>query len=464
MTTTTTGARRIFSELAIANPDDLLFGVCPNPVRLTEAITVGNGTAIPELNYILPHGSEVSEEAMDQVVAVYRTMAEKALQRAVDLGIPALVIEIELVFELTLYPEWGARVIRATREVIDRFEPLGVHAALRTTVADIRDRVRPPRNRTSAETELMFESFERCAPYSDILSIETTGGKEVSDDAVLQCDMGGILFALGELASRDMGFVWDRVVAIAAAHGKVAGGDAACGFANTAMQLARKRMIPGVFAAVVRAAGAARSLVALECGATGPDKDCAYEGPILKAIAGIPISMEGKSAACAHSSPVGNVAMCCCDLWSNESIPYVNLFGGHSPEVSLEQLWYDCKLLNTATRTGQARALRDMLSESDIHTSAEALVLAPASCVRIAKAIVDGRDYSARCTNAAREALDIVEEAHRRGALTIPEMEQPWLELIRQSIDAYADLGGDTLGTFLPAYGEKFIPAEYGLD
>ena len=464
MPTTTTKPRRTFSQLAIGNSDDLVFGHCPNPVRLTDHITVGNGTAIPELNYILPHGSEVSEATLDQVVALYRTMAEKALQRAVDLGITAFVIEIELVFELTLNPEWGERVIRATREAIDSFEDRGVHAALRTTVADIRDRVRPPRNRTSAETELMFESFERCAPYSDILSVETTGGKEVSDEAILQCDMGGVLFALGELASRDMAFVWDRIVDISAKHGCVPGGDAACGFANTAMQLARKRMIPGVFAAVVRAVGAARSLVAVESGATGPDKDCAYEGPILKAIAGIPISMEGKAAACAHSSLIGNVAMCCCDLWSNESVPYVNLFGGHSPEVCLEQLWYDCKLMNTATRTGQARVLRDMLSESDTHASAEALVLAPASCVRIAQAIVDGGSYSKRCLNAARVALEIIEAAHRDGALAIPDNELPWLELIRHGIEGYAALDGAYLDTFTPAYGAKFIPAEYGIE
>ena len=38
-------------------------------------------------------------------------------------------------------------------------------------------------------------------------------------------------------------------------------------------------------------------MVCVEEGAKGPDKDCGYEGPFLKAIAGIPISMEGKTAA-----------------------------------------------------------------------------------------------------------------------------------------------------------------------
>ena len=338
-----------------------------------------------------------------------------------------------------------------------------MHAALRTTVADIRDRVRPPRNRSSAETQLVFETFERCAPLSDILSIESTGGKEVSDKAILQCDAAGMVFALGVLASNDMEFLWNRVCAIAAAHGKVAGGDAACGFANTSMQLARKRMVPTVFAAMVRAMGAARSLVAIECGATGPDKDCAYEGPILKAIAGIPIAMEGKSAACAHTSPIGNVAMSCCDTWSNESVPYVQMFGGYSPEVMLEQLWYDCKLMNEARRSGGALQLRDWLANSDAATSAEALVLTPESCIRIARAIVSTPDRAARTLRAGREALLIIGEAVESKRLRLPEIEVPWLEMLTAGLDAYEAQGDNAAAAYLAQYSGECIPAEYGL-
>ena len=424
---------------------------------------MGNGTTIPEVNYILPYGNGVSEDTIDKVVELYRTMAEHCLERALQLGVPTLVIEIELVFELTLHPEWGERVIKATREVIDDFKVKGVHAALRTTVADIRDRVRPPKNRTSAETELMFESFERCAPYSDILSIESTGGKEVSDDAILQCNAGGVAFALGDLAARDMEYVWTRVVEICKKHGKVPGGDAACGFANTAMQLAGKRMIPTVFAAMVRAMGAPRSLVAVECGATGPDKDCAYEGPVLKAIAGIPISMEGKSAACAHSSPLGNVAMCCCDLWSNESVPFVNLFGGHTPEVCLEQLWYDCKLMNTASKQGSSLILRNLLSDSDIFTSAEALILSPDSTMRLAKKIVSEPDRSKRTLKAGIEAITIIEESIQQGKLTIPSTESAWLDMMKTSLDEYGSLNGNRIDHYTSLFPDKFIPDEYGL-
>lgn len=452
-----------FSSLAITDPDALTFGVCPNPLRITPEITLGAGETFPEVNYILPYNTEVSERTIEDVIALYRRMATGALERACYLGIDRFVIEIELVFEMTQRPEWGEAILRTTRETMDSYRDRGVHTALRATVADIRDRARPPRNRTGAETRQVFETFERCAPYADILSIESTGGKEVSDEAILQCNAGAVAFALGELGSRDMAFLWKGIVDIARKHGKIAGGDAACGFANTAMQLANKRMIPGVFAAVVRAMGAARSLVAIEYGATGPDKDCAYEGPVLKAIAGIPIAMEGKSAVCAHSSPLGNVAMCCCDLWSNESVPYAQLFGGYTPEVSLEQLWYDCKLLNEARKAGCALTVRNLLRDSDIRSSAQALILSPESSVRIANAIIRDTDYAERTLNAAHEAVAIIEEACAAGNLVIPPIEAGWLDMIKASLDEFADQGAHRLDYYAAMFPETFLPAEYGL-
>lgn len=452
-----------FTALAITDPDKLLFGTAPYPVQVTPEIVIGAGETFPELNYTLPHGSEVSSGTLDQVRNTYRQMAACALKRAVELEVPRCIIEIELVFEMTLNPSWGEAIISDTREVIDEYKSQGVHAALRATIADIRDRTRPPRNRSGAETGLVLESLERCAPHADILSIESTGGKEVSDEALLMCDLGGVTFALGALAANDMSFLWTRIAEIAKKHGKTAGGDAACGFANTAMQLARQRMVPKVLAAVVRAMGAARSLVAVECGAQGPDKDCAYEGPVLKAIAGIPIAMEGKSAACAHSSHIGNVAMCCCDLWSNESTPYAQLFGGFTPAVSLEELWYDCKLMNEALRTGQAPMLRTLLANSDANNSAEALVLTPESTIRIGRAIVAATDYAERTANAAREAVAIIEEAAQSGALRISDREAPYLDKFKMDLDMFNGLGENAIDHYAAMYPGKFIPEEYGL-
>jgi methanol---5-hydroxybenzimidazolylcobamide Co-methyltransferase len=88
----------------------------------------------------------------------------------------------------------------------------------------------------------------------------------------------------------------------------------------------------------------------------GPDKDCGYEGPFLKAITGIPISMEGKTAACAHFSPIGNISCACTDLWSNESVQNIKLLSGMAPTAYMEQLEYDVRLMNQASFEGNAVA------------------------------------------------------------------------------------------------------------
>lgn len=165
--------------------------------------------------------------------------------------------------------------------------------------------------------DAMLELFEQSAAAgAEFLSIESVGGKELHDDALVNGDLRAVLFSLCVMGVRDMMFIWDHIVAITAKHGVHAAGDTACGFGNTAMVLAERKMIPRVFAAVVRAVTAVRSLVAYECGAVGPGKDCGYENPVLKAITGCPMSMEGKTAACAHLSPMGNLAAATADLWS----------------------------------------------------------------------------------------------------------------------------------------------------
>ena len=145
-------------------------------------------------------------------------------------------------------------------------------------------------------------------------------GKEVHDQALMYGDLKGIVTSMGILACRDMAWLWKHISEISQEYNCISGGDTACGFSNTAMQLAGQGMIPNVLAAIDRAASAPRSLVAYEYGAIGPSKDCAYEGPIIKVITGYPISMEGKSSSCAHFSPLGNIAGALADLWSNESI------------------------------------------------------------------------------------------------------------------------------------------------
>jgi methanol---5-hydroxybenzimidazolylcobamide Co-methyltransferase len=98
--------------------------------------------------------------------------------------------------------------------------------------------------RSSPRLGGMLELFERLAlAGGDFLSIESTGGKELHDDALLYCDVKGVVFALAVLGVRDMGFLWKKIVDVARKAGVRAGGDTASGFANTAIVLAEKKYI-----------------------------------------------------------------------------------------------------------------------------------------------------------------------------------------------------------------------------
>jgi methanol--5-hydroxybenzimidazolylcobamide Co-methyltransferase len=304
------------------------------------------------------------------------------------------------------------------------YHQYGLASEIRLTPNDLRN-CGPARQRSSKYLDQMMELFERgMIAGGDLLSIESTGGKEVSDEALMMCDVKAIMFALSVLGVRDMQFLWKKIVSAANRYGKIAAGDSACGFANTAMVLAEKKYIPKVFAALVRVISVVRSVVAMEEGAVGPDKDCGYEGPFLKAITGIPISMEGKTAACAHLSPVGNIASACCDLWSNESVQNIRLLSGMAPVAYMEQLEYDVRLMNEALRAGetQRQIFQQLLASSDVYTDPQALILSPENVIRISKSLLRGGSYVANARNGALEALDIIiEEVLRSGKMQLPK-------------------------------------------
>jgi methanol--5-hydroxybenzimidazolylcobamide Co-methyltransferase len=242
----------------------------------------------------------------------------------------------------------------------------------------------------------------------------------------------------------------------------VPGGDSACGFANTAMQLAHQKMLPEVLAAVVRAMSAVRSLAAFEEGAVGPSKDCAYEGPVIKAITGTPISMEGKSAACAHFSPIGNIAEAMCDLWSNESVQNVRLLSGSAPEAFTEMLAYDCRLMNVASERGQALALRDCLTASDEWLSPQAAVLSPAATIAISRAIVAEKDDYRRTVAAGHTAVAIIRDGVAGNGLALSKKELQWLNRIEAALDALPATGDELEAALGEEYHGLFRPASYG--
>lgn len=452
---------------AVTSLDDFVYGVAPRPVRCGRGLEIGAGKVIPEINFTLPP-IDINEDNWPEIRRQYTEMITGVTQRAVELGAEDLLVEFETLPPMTVYPRWGAEITTLLAENLQNvYEKHGLKCALRLTPNDTRDHVRPPRMRGGFYWDGMVELFHSAAEAgADLIAIESTGGKEISDEGLMNADLRTMVFALGVLAPRDMRFLWTEIVAACREGGIVPSGDTACGFANTAMVLADKHMIPKVFAAVVRVASVPRGLVAYETGAVGPSKDCAYEGPYIKAITGVPISMEGRTAAGAHLSPVGNVSQAVCDCWSNESIQNVRLLSTNAPTVSLEQLVYDCRLMNVAASHKRgAQLLRDWLAESDAPRDAQAYVLRPDVVLRVSAAIAAEATPYLQTRRAVLAILDELRSGHARGELHIPANEVRWLDRLSHEADALPEDEERFISEMMPVLADApYLPQEYCLE
>lgn len=403
-----------FTRMEYKDPDELLFGHAKYPVTINENMQIGSGYVIPEINVAPGEGTEESKEKM---VSECRNIAHSASGRAINIGLPAFILEQEHIFQQTNNPDWTAECTQAQSEMLEKYsDEYGIKTALRATPADIRDEEKDSRFWESDLFNKVIASIEASAANgASIVSIETTGGKSVSDYGIARGDPKAILFGIGVLGSMDMEFMWSKIVPICKKHNVIPGGDTDCAQANTAMFLAgglTDKDCSHTLAALARAMAGARSLVAVECGAMGPLKDCGYENPIVKAISGVPISAEGKNAVCAHSDLMGNLTAAVTDVWSNESVYHREEMGGTTPEVWLQATGYEAALMNTAIETGEGKTLRDLYTLADKYRDPQALVLAYDNAYRIGQAIVEnGDDPYLRAKAAALEAGAIINEA-----------------------------------------------------
>lgn len=457
-----------YDTLAIGCPGDLHFGAASRPLTTRRGLRIGEGRVHPELNFTLPAIS-ISEDTWPQITRQYREIIADALERAQRLDCRDLVVEFETLPEMTRRPAWAAEIVQILHEALQKaHDDWGLASALRVTPNDNRDMQRPPRMRGGELLETTLQTLRLSAESgADLLAIESTGGKEVHDSALVMGDLPQVIFSLCVMGVRDMRFLWSQIVEMAGEYEDVhPAGDTACGFANTAMVLAEQSMVPRVFAAVVRAVSAVRSLAAYEEGAVGPGKDCGYENIILKAITGLPMSMEGKTAACAHSSPVGNVSAAACDLWSNESVQNVKLLGGWAPSCYLEQLIYDCRLMNAAIEEGPdaVLALQRLLVDSDCSLDPQAFVLMPRSAIAIAEVIVTSESHYDAGRRVAAFTVQLLRDAIDDDLLDVAEREMRWLDMMQASVEAMPDDESEFIDQMLGQIDtEKVVLEDYDL-
>ncbi len=456
-------ARQKITQMAYASGEEMMFGTAKHPVTTKRGIEIGGGFVHPE---VVPHPRPGSEKTMKTLLREYEKANGDALERMVVCGMPTLQIENEHIFQMTNNPKWGGEIAAQSAKQMDEYlEKYGLKSSYRATIADLRkpDMVNM---RDCDYVRNMIESFKECAKYADVLSIETMGGKEVFDHSVIRNDIAGMLFGIGILGAADMEWMWPQIVQIAKDAGCIAGGDTNCSEANTAMFMAGgmiSKDVPHVMGALCRAFAASRTLVAYECGATGPTKDCAYEDPIIKAMSGVPISTEGKTSACAHSDLAGNLIGAVTDLWSNEAVEYHDMFGATTTSVFAEILGYDCAQFNSALELGYQEQLKEILVNSDMYRDSHSLVLAPNNAWEVGNAIVSNREKG-NYASARAGALKAGEIINSDEKMKLTTLEQTALDNALRDLEALPDAEGDFIDMCLDKYKnvKGFNPASYG--
>ena len=435
-----------FTKMAYDKADDMLFGHAKKPVSYGLGIKVGAGRVIPEINYAPRAGTEKSIERITKEYVDY--ISKDAITRALTLGFPDLQLETEWVSQMGTVPGMAASVVSGQKAITEKYhKEYGINLAVRHTIPDQREAehgLREGMDKKFGYPEKFIECCENaCENGADVLSVESVGGKEFADYAVTHGDITAFLFGVGYLGSIDMEHIWTEMVSIAKKNKVIPGGDTNCSGANVSMFMAGGLLdndVQRTFSAVTRAISAARTMVAIEAGATGPDKDCGYEGPIIKSITGTPAAQEGKNCQCAHADLQGNLMAQCCDLWSNESVEYHPEFGGSSVQCWLGSLGYETSLMNTAIATGQGKVLRDLYMTTDRTRGPEGYILAYDNAWQIGKAIAEnGDNYYLRAKAAGITAAKIIRAGYDKKELILTKKQLDVLDKIVVELEALPD-------------------------
>lgn len=443
-----------YTSMAYKNADDMIFGTAVHPVKAELGLEIGAGYVTAEVNYAPRPEAGTSKE---KLLTEYRRLTTDILARMVQIGFPAVVLETEHVVQMTVNPKWGGEIAHMQKTLLEEYhDEYGLKGGLRHTCADVRED-REVLALKGPKLDLLMESFEEVADAgADFLSIESMGGKEVFDYAVLRNDVPGMIYSIGCLGGLDMGMLWTEIVKLAKKKNRIPAGDTDCAQANTAMFIGGgllDKNLAHSLAILARVIAGSRTLVCYEAGAKGPGKDCAYENTIVKSITGCPISQEGKSATCAHADVMGNLTMQVCDLWSNESVEYHGEFGGTSVQCWGQTLSMDAALMNTSIQMGNAKMLRDIMCLSDKYRDPQGYILAYDNAFKVGQAIVkDGNDLYLRSKNAVVEAIRLLEESKKEGKLVMSRFEQNALADAKAAVNALTNESDTFMSDCLAKY------------
>ena len=101
---------------------------------------------------------------------------------------------------------------------------------------------------------------------------------------------------------------------------------------------------------------------------------------------------------------------------------------------------------------------------SDAGLDPQAYILTPRSAIAIAQAIVSSPDDYTAGKNAALAAIALLAEGHKNGLVKISELELPWLDTMRETVEELPAAEGEFIDQMMGTVDtEKFVPKDYAL-
>ena len=104
--------------MAYASADEMTFGVSKYPVKAGLDLEIGAGYTIPEINYAPRPEAGASKE---KLVKEYERITTDIMERMVQVGFPAVILETEHVQQMSNNPSWGAEVAHAQKTIMHSF-------------------------------------------------------------------------------------------------------------------------------------------------------------------------------------------------------------------------------------------------------------------------------------------------------------------------------------------------------
>ncbi len=145
----------------------------------------------------------------------------------------------------------------------------------------------------------------------------------------------------------------------------------------------------------------------------------------------------------------------------------MQLLSGKAPIVSLEQLAYDCRLMNAAAKMpGGARQLGTWLAASDAPLDVQAYILHPEVVLRLSEIIAAESEPYQQTLAAVRGAIAEIRHGIKDGLVNVADREVPWIDRLEEALDHMPTAEGGLIEQMLadPMVCKRFLPEEYGID